>query len=56
MSLAIGNTDKLAALRQEAERLGIRVLPPDINRSGRRTSPDVDPRRASRRSATRWRR
>ena len=34
MSLAVGNTDKLAALRQEAERLGIRVLPPDVNRSG----------------------
>jgi len=34
MSLAINNTDKLAALRQEAERLGIRVLPPDINHSG----------------------
>jgi DNA polymerase-3 subunit alpha len=33
MSLAMGNTDKLAALRQEAERMGIRVLPPDINRS-----------------------
>ncbi len=34
MSLAIQNTDKLAALRQEAEHLGIRVLPPCINRSG----------------------
>ena len=34
MSLAINNTDKLAALRQEATRMGIRVLPPDINRSG----------------------
>jgi DNA polymerase-3 subunit alpha len=33
MSLAINNTDKLAAVRQEASRLGIRVLPPDINRS-----------------------
>jgi DNA polymerase-3 subunit alpha len=33
MSLAISNTDKLAALRQEATRLGIAVLPPDINRS-----------------------
>ncbi len=33
MSLAIANTDKLAALRQEAERMGIRVLPPSINRS-----------------------
>jgi DNA polymerase-3 subunit alpha len=34
MSLAMNNTDKLAALRQEASRLAIRVLPPDINRSG----------------------
>ena len=34
MSLAREKTDKLAALRQEAERLGVRVLPPDINRSG----------------------
>ncbi|HTW29428.1 MAG TPA: DNA polymerase III subunit alpha, partial [Acetobacteraceae bacterium] len=33
MSLAIHNTDKLAALRQEATRQGIPVLPPDINRS-----------------------
>jgi DNA polymerase-3 subunit alpha len=33
MSLAIANTDKLAALRQEAERLGFRVLPPSINAS-----------------------
>ncbi|MGH7066964.1 MAG: DNA polymerase III subunit alpha [Acetobacteraceae bacterium] len=34
MSLALSNTDKLAAYRQEAGRLGIAVLPPDINRSG----------------------
>ena len=33
MSLAISNTDKLAAYRQEAARLGIAILPPDINRS-----------------------
>ncbi|WP_428394023.1 DNA polymerase III subunit alpha [Lichenicoccus sp.] len=33
MSLSRERTDKLAALRQEAERLGVRVLPPDINRS-----------------------
>ncbi|MBV9654174.1 MAG: DNA polymerase III subunit alpha, partial [Acetobacteraceae bacterium] len=33
MSLAISNTDKLAALKQEAERMGIRILPPDINES-----------------------
>ncbi len=34
MSLAIANTDKLCILRQDAIRLGIAVLPPDINRSG----------------------
>jgi DNA polymerase-3 subunit alpha len=34
MSLAINNTERLAALRQEAARMGIAVLPPDINRSG----------------------
>jgi DNA polymerase-3 subunit alpha len=33
MSLAVGNTDRLAALRQDAARMGIGVLPPDINRS-----------------------
>jgi len=33
MSLARERTDKLAALRQEANRLGVAVLPPDINRS-----------------------
>ena len=34
MSLAITNTDRLAALRQDAARAGIVLLPPDINRSG----------------------
>jgi DNA polymerase-3 subunit alpha len=33
MSLAINNTDRLAALKQEAEYSGIAILPPDINRS-----------------------
>jgi DNA polymerase III subunit alpha len=33
MSLDIGNTDKLNLFRQECARLGIRLLPPDINRS-----------------------
>ncbi len=33
MALDIGNTDKLNQFRQEADRLGIRLLPPDINRS-----------------------
>ncbi|MGH7087644.1 MAG: DNA polymerase III subunit alpha, partial [Stellaceae bacterium] len=34
MSLDIGNTDKLNLFRQECTRLGIKTLPPDINRSG----------------------
>src|SRR5471032_1908326 len=33
MSLALNNTDRLAALKQEAEHGGIPILPPDINRS-----------------------
>ncbi|HEX2939946.1 MAG TPA: DNA polymerase III subunit alpha, partial [Rhodopila sp.] len=34
MSLGINNTDRLASLKQEAERGGIKILPPDINASG----------------------
>ncbi len=34
MTLDMSNTDKLAGHMQEAARLGIPVLPPDINRSG----------------------
>src|SRR5262249_25690244 len=33
MTLDLGNTDKLNVFRQELTRLGIRLLPPDINRS-----------------------
>ena len=33
MTLDIGNTDRLNVFRQEASRLGVKVLPPDINRS-----------------------
>jgi DNA polymerase-3 subunit alpha len=33
MSLALNNTERLAALKQEAERGSIRILPPDINNS-----------------------
>jgi len=43
MNLAISNTDKIAALRQEAERTGLRVLPPDINRSGAEFRVEVAP-------------
>jgi DNA polymerase III subunit alpha len=34
MTLDLDNTDKLAEFRREAQRLGIRVEPPSINRSG----------------------
>ncbi len=34
MTLEMGNTDKLAEFRAEAERLGLKVEPPSINRSG----------------------
>jgi DNA polymerase-3 subunit alpha len=33
MTLDIGSTDRINVFRQEAQRLGIKVLPPDINRS-----------------------
>jgi DNA polymerase III subunit alpha len=33
MTLDMGNTDKLNIFRQECDRLGIKLLPPDINRS-----------------------
>ncbi|MGE4371806.1 MAG: DNA polymerase III subunit alpha [Xanthobacter sp.] len=35
MTMDMGNTDKLAEFRQESQRLGITVLPPNINRSYR---------------------
>src|SRR5438045_4824478 len=34
MTYEMGNTDKLAEFRGEAERLGIKLEPPSINRSG----------------------
>jgi DNA polymerase III subunit alpha len=33
MTLDIGNTDRLNIFRQEAQRLGVRIAPPDVNRS-----------------------
>ncbi|MBS7546354.1 DNA polymerase III subunit alpha [Ancylobacter oerskovii] len=35
MTLDMGNTDKLAEFRQDAQRLGIEVVPPSVNHSGR---------------------
>ncbi len=34
MTLDYGNTDKLAIFKQETQRMGISLLPPDINKSG----------------------
>ncbi len=34
MTLEMGNTDKLSEFRAEAQRLGIKVLPPSVGRSG----------------------
>jgi DNA polymerase III subunit alpha len=42
MTLDLGNTDKLNLLRQELDRLGIRLLPPDINRSQPMFSVETD--------------
>ncbi len=41
MSLAITNTDKLAVLRGDAMRSGIKVLPPDVNKSGADFMPEM---------------
>jgi len=35
MTLDTGNTDKLSEFRREAQRLGIKVEPPSVNRSGK---------------------
>ena len=55
MTLSLDNTDKLGEFRREAQRLGIRVEPPSINRSG--VDFDVhdgrDPLRARRRQGRR---
>src|SRR5487761_399648 len=45
MSLDIGNTDKLNLFRQECTRLGIRLLPPDINRSADAFTVEATPQR-----------
>jgi DNA polymerase III subunit alpha len=44
MTLDLGNTDKLAHFRQELDRLGIALLPPDINRSEVTFSVEDDPK------------
>src|SRR5262249_32274396 len=42
MTLDMGQTDKLAEFRREANRLGIRVEPPSGNRSGARFEAPLD--------------
>src|ERR1051326_5465825 len=44
MTLDIGNTDRLNIFRQEAQRLDVRVLPPDINRSEAEFACDAEAR------------
>ena len=44
MTLDLGNTDKLNVFRQELNRLGIRLLPPDINRSEVTFAVEADPK------------
>jgi DNA polymerase III subunit alpha len=44
MTLDMGNTDKLNQFRQEASRLAITLLPPDINRSGVDFTVEPDPK------------
>jgi DNA polymerase-3 subunit alpha len=41
MSLSITNTDKLAILRADAMRSGMKVLPPDVNKSGADFQPEA---------------
>jgi DNA polymerase-3 subunit alpha len=40
MSNEVSNTDKISIFVSECERLGIRILPPDINKSGLKFEPD----------------
>jgi DNA polymerase-3 subunit alpha len=44
MTLDLGNTDKLNHFRQELGRLGIALLPPDLNRSGVTFTVETDPK------------
>lgn len=44
MTLDIGNTDRLNVFRQEAQRLGVKIAPPDVNRSEAVFSCDAEAR------------
>jgi DNA polymerase-3 subunit alpha len=47
MTLDLGNTDKLNVFRGECDRLGIKLLPPDINRSEVEFSVEATPQGAA---------
>ena len=47
MTLDLGNTDKLAHFRPELDRLRIKLLPPDINRSEVAFAVETDPKTGS---------
>src|SRR5690606_3556293 len=43
MSNEISNTDKISIFVAECERMGIRILPPDVNRSSLKFAPEAVP-------------
>lgn len=43
LSLEISNTDKIANFVSECQRMGIEILPPDVNKSGLKFSPETAP-------------
>ena len=54
MTLDLNNTDKLNVFRQELERLGIPLMPPDINASGARFTVAPAPGEANGKGAIRY--
>jgi DNA polymerase-3 subunit alpha len=42
LSNEISNTDKISIFVGECKRMGIRILPPDVNRSGLKFTPEMD--------------
>jgi DNA polymerase-3 subunit alpha len=52
LSNEINNTDKISVFVGECKRMGISILPPDVNKSGLKFSPETVAAGADRRSAT----
>jgi DNA polymerase-3 subunit alpha len=50
MTLDMGNTDKLAVFKQDLDRMGVKILPPDVNRSSVQFSVEYPPHPFSLRS------